>query len=721
MLDKLRYINESIKNKSPLELLSSILKISRFYFIRLRNLVRENMEMNAAYFQDGAPDFLRSKTQPGYKDSSSVIKAWGNRLKTALLDIDSDVFTDRYSRIFPEQKDQLIDFADEIVKGVITLFFSKKTDVNAGINWHSTIDGDGEWPRIYFRNIDLKTSSKTGDIRTTWELNRHVHWVVLGRAYLVTGRVEYFQCFHEQFQDWAKNNPYHIGVNWLSSMEVGIRLNHWLAAYACFCDCPEFDERLKIRFFSWVYLHTHYLHHHLSIDDRNCINNHVIMESASLYIAAALLPEFKDAKLWRNKSRSLLSFLAERLFFSDGFHEETCSSYHFQVTQAYLFSFLISVNQNLPVPSVWRNRLKQMIEVLALIARANGNLPLIGDGDDGIFLLLDSDNSRMNVSSLLSMANTLSLTEFRCADDSPKEGVFWYSRSNSRSPIPEHSHSEELKALYPSQVAVVRNRDSSTPFHLLFSAGVRAPDHNYGHRHADLLNTLLSLRGNDILIDPGTYTYNGPLEWRRYFQSTKRHNTVTFNDCDQVQFSGNFGISKIAYSSTLSYSEGDEHFYIEGKYHNKLTGCFHRRTLICKMPLYLVFVDDCFNSTGGISCLNFTLGERICPRKVSKEKIPFIESEHFILYCFSYGDLETSPCDIVHTHYSSSYGVLRKGHSIQARNTGKRVRFISIFLFSRESKFESHDSSVDLNIFDSFSMNTENRHFNILIPSFANR
>ena len=43
------------------------------------------------------------------------------------------------------------------------------------------------------------------------------------------------------------------------------------------------------------------------------------------------------------------------------------------------------------------------------------------------------------------------------------------------------------------------------------------------HGHADLLSTVVSWDGIEVVGDPGTGTYNGPLEIRNYFRSSLAH------------------------------------------------------------------------------------------------------------------------------------------------------------------------------------------------------
>jgi hypothetical protein len=54
------------------------------------------------------------------------------------------------------------------------------------------------------------------------------------------------------------------------------------------------------------------------------------------------------------------------------------------------------------------------------------------------------------------------------------------------------------------------------------------------HTHADNLNLLYSAAGKDWLVDRGTYTYNGPWEWRTHFRGTSAHNAVLVDGYGQA-------------------------------------------------------------------------------------------------------------------------------------------------------------------------------------------
>ncbi|MGH8217863.1 MAG: heparinase II/III family protein, partial [Steroidobacteraceae bacterium] len=43
-----------------------------------------------------------------------------------------------------------------------------------------------------------------------------------------------------------------------------------------------------------------------------------------------------------------------------------------------------------------------------------------------------------------------------------------------------------------------------------------------------------------LLIDPGTFSYHGDLQWRRHFRGTRAHNTVCIDGLDQSRPAGSF-------------------------------------------------------------------------------------------------------------------------------------------------------------------------------------
>ena len=60
----------------------------------------------------------------------------------------------------------------------------------------------------------------SGDHKIIWEMNRHQHWLALGRAFSHV-RPAVRREFVTQLEDWLPANPPLTGVNWASMLELG--------------------------------------------------------------------------------------------------------------------------------------------------------------------------------------------------------------------------------------------------------------------------------------------------------------------------------------------------------------------------------------------------------------------------------------------------------------------------------------------------------------------
>ncbi|MCH2557967.1 MAG: heparinase II/III-family protein [Alcanivorax sp.] len=73
---------------------------------------------------------------------------------------------------------------------------------------------------------------------------------------------------------------------------------------------------------------------------------------------------------------------------------------------------------------------------------------------------------------------------------------------------------------------------------------LRYPRFRFRPAQSDLLHLDLWLHGENLLRDAGTYSYNPPADdgpdWNRYFPGVAAHNTVQFDDRDQMPRLGRF-------------------------------------------------------------------------------------------------------------------------------------------------------------------------------------
>lgn len=77
---------------------------------------------------------------------------------------------------------------------------------------------------------------------------------------------------------------------------------------------------------------------------------------------------------------------------------------------------------------------------------------------------------------------------------------------------------------------------------LIFDAGKIGVDYQPAHGHCDCLSFELSISGEPLFVNSGTYEYQGNL--RKYFRKTCAHNTVEIDGHEQSQCWGGFRVAK---------------------------------------------------------------------------------------------------------------------------------------------------------------------------------
>jgi hypothetical protein len=101
-------------------------------------------------------------------------------------------------------------------------------DYGPEMDWHLDIVHGKRAPRVPWFKIAYLDFAQAGDSKITWELNRHQHLVTLAKAYRLTGNDSFAEEAIRQWKDWQRENPYPIGINWVSSLEVAFRSLSWI-------------------------------------------------------------------------------------------------------------------------------------------------------------------------------------------------------------------------------------------------------------------------------------------------------------------------------------------------------------------------------------------------------------------------------------------------------------------------------------------------------------
>ena len=120
----------------------------------------------------------------------------------------------------PRQAEQIVRQADKICRHQFDLLGYEGLDYGDPIQWHLDRVHGKQAPKKAFYKIRYLDFDEVGDSKVTWELNRLQHMVTLAKAYRLTDNRRYADEIFKQWRHWHAENPFAIGINWASSLEV---------------------------------------------------------------------------------------------------------------------------------------------------------------------------------------------------------------------------------------------------------------------------------------------------------------------------------------------------------------------------------------------------------------------------------------------------------------------------------------------------------------------
>ncbi len=472
------------------------------------------------------------------------------------------------------------------------------------INWHLDPLSQREWPKKFYTEMKFYgqhdgEQELPGDVKNVWELNRHQHFAVLGKAYWFSGEERFAAELLAQCESWMAQNPFLWGVNWASALEVAMRSLSWIWAYSFCLQSAAMTPELHARLVRMLNLHGHYVHRHLSFFTSPY--NHLVGEATALFFLGTLFPEFKEAETWRDKGWAILVMEVNKQFHSDGMSVEQAMSYHHFTLGLYLQVMLLAQLNGMPIPIVMRERLEKALEFSMHSIQPDGRHPMIGDNDNACAFYF-GEQAAWDYRGYLALGAVLfERGDFKYAAEQYHEACLWllgpesYEQFENLKAEPPH---ESSCLLAESGYAIFREGWKNAEQYLIFDCGPQShglfADENVStaHGHADPLSITLCAHGRPILIDSGMLTYNGDLKWQNYFRSGMAHNTVTIDEHSSCRLVGRLGYSHVPeVMQTFSTFQPDFAF-AEASYKGLGKDVRHRRGVFYRNAEYWLIFDS---------------------------------------------------------------------------------------------------------------------------------
>lgn len=367
---------------------------------------------------------------------------------------------------------------------------------------------------------------RVGDIKLVWELSR-MDWVLAFAQRVRNGDTAALQRLNDWLTDWCRHNPPYRGPNWKCGQEASIRVMHLAMAALMLGQTRKASSALR----DLIHLHLQRIAPTLSYAIGQD-NNHGTSEAAALFIGGSWLKALglPEGARWAGLGRRWLEDRALRLIGEQGSFSQYSLNYHRVMLDTFSMAEVWRRHMGLPeFSTVVQRRLQLATEWLhRMINPINGDGPNVG-ANDGARLLQLTDTPYRDCRPSVQLAMSLFAGQRAFAES----GVWDYPLHWLGLPLPQ--------AVAPP--AGSRQADDGG-FAVLrrgpVMAMLRYPRFRFRPSQADALHLDFWLGGNNLLRDAGTYGYNTQAHWLNYFGGTVGHNTVQFDERDQMPRLGRF-------------------------------------------------------------------------------------------------------------------------------------------------------------------------------------
>ena len=434
----------------------------------------------------------------------------------------------------PEEVERTVQEADEVLQHRFRLLGYRDLNYGSEIDWHLDAVHGKRAPLKPWYKIPFLDFQQVGDHKIIWELNRHQHLVTLAKAWAFSGDDKYAREVAKQFYSWRAANPYPMGINWGSSLEVAFRSLSWLWVRGLLGQCRGLPESLERDLVGGLALNGRYIERNLSTYFSP--NTHLIGEAVALFFIGTLCPEIPTAARWQRNGVDIVLAEAKRQVRPDGVYFEQSLYYHVYALDFFLHTRALAACNGIAIPGSFDAILGRMLEVLRVLC-CNG--PPEGFGDDDGGRVFDPRRNRAEcISDPLAVgAAFLESASLKQSAPPTEEAIWLFGKlAVDACRVGTSEVGTELASLSAEAFAdggLYVTGGTGNDAQMLIDAGPHGAGAS-GHGHADALSVRLWAKDRRWLVDPGSYVYVSAGDERSQFRGTGAHNTLRVDGLDQA-------------------------------------------------------------------------------------------------------------------------------------------------------------------------------------------
>lgn len=426
-----------------------------------------------------------------------------------------------------------------------------------------------------------------------YQMNRHRYWVCLGQAYAVTGEERYARCFAEQLTDWIEKNPITDQTKpktW-RTIEAGLRAESWIKAMGYMAGSPFVTDETFLRFMEALACHGEYL---AACDVPFSVkSNWGVLENSGLYAIGKVLETvggYPEGAAYARLAMKRLTKQIEVQVMDDGVHWEQSPMYHNEVLKCYLEALRMAALHGDSFPEQVTGKVRSMAYANRFWQKPDGSQPASGDSD------------------VTDLRDVLTICAYWFRDPVLKSGGYEMLDYESIWDYGmEAAREYEALSIQNPEETLTWLRDSGN-WYLRSSWGtdadylhVRCGSLGGGHGHFDKLHVDLVVAGEEILTDPGRYTYVDG-EARRRLKSARAHNSLTVDGAEYTRCLDSWGVKGLMPAVIGNCCRKGDYTLIECSHLGYMDkGVYvERRILAIGTRIYLI-LDTCY--TDGVHTL----------------------------------------------------------------------------------------------------------------------
>lgn len=435
-------------------------------------------------------------------------------------------FEDRESINVVRQAHQpLKEKMEHILKGDV-LFFSKTwKELGLDYDWVTNPETDFHYDVNQHWTKVNDFSQEAGDIKFVWEKSRF-SWFLTVCRYDYHFDEDHAEFVISQILDWIEKNHLNCGPNYKCSQETSLRVLNWLFALNFYRQSLSLTEDRWGRIMISIYWQVDHVYKNINFSRIAVRNNHAITETLTLYLMGLLFPKMKGADKWKKDGKKWFEQEIDYQIEEEGTFIQDSMNYHRVVIQLLTYAIALADKHGEKFSDfVYEKAYKSVNFLYQCQEPTNGWLPNYGANDGALFFPLsdvDYRDYRPQLDALHGLLTGQPLYKDYLED------VQWIGAkmSSLRKIYPKVEKQYGIVKFVKSGYYLIREKDILT----FIRCGLFKKNGSTDQLHVDVW-----YKGENILMDGGSYMYNTDEETVRYFAGTESHNTIMLGDYDQMQ------------------------------------------------------------------------------------------------------------------------------------------------------------------------------------------